>query len=58
LSLRGPRRRRRNGGRSLRHFGKIAPRIFAHLRLRRVASSYVDYLFRDKHGIHYWLVEL
>jgi hypothetical protein len=48
LSLRGPRWRRSSGGRSFQHFSKIAPRIFAHLWLGRIASGYVDHLHKDK----------
>jgi hypothetical protein len=58
LSLRGPRWRRSSGGRSFRHFSKIAPRIFAHLGLGRIASSYVDHLHRDMDCIRYWSIRL
>jgi hypothetical protein len=58
LSFRGPRWRRSSGGRSLQHFGKIAPRIFAHLWLGRIASSYVDHLRRDVHCIRHWPIRL
>jgi hypothetical protein len=53
LSLRGPRWRWSSGGRSLRYFGKIAARIFAHLGLGRIASSYLEYLYRDISCIQY-----
>jgi hypothetical protein len=42
LSLRGPWWRWSGGCRPLQHFGKVAPRIFAHLGLGRIASSYVN----------------
>jgi hypothetical protein len=48
LSLRSPRWRRSSGGRLFQNLGKITPRIFAHLGLGRIASSYVDYLHKDE----------
>jgi hypothetical protein len=51
LSLRGPRWRRSNGGRPFRHFGKVTPRIFTHLGLGQIASSYVNYLHKDEDGV-------
>jgi hypothetical protein len=58
LSLRGSRWRWSSGGRSLWHFGKIAPRILAHLGLGRIASSYFDSLYRDINCIQYWSIQL
>jgi hypothetical protein len=51
LSLRSPRWRRGSGGRFFQNLGKITPRIFAHLGLGRIASSYVNYLHKDEDGI-------
>jgi hypothetical protein len=48
LLLRGPRWRWGGGGRPFQHFGKIAPWIFAHLGLGRIASSYVNHLREEE----------
>jgi hypothetical protein len=58
LFLWGSRWRWSSGGRSLWHFGEIAPRILTHFGLGRIASSYLDYLCRDINRIQYWSIQL
>jgi hypothetical protein len=51
LPLRSPRWRWNSGGRFLQDFGKVMPRIFAHLGLGRIAWSYVNYLHKDEDDV-------
>jgi hypothetical protein len=53
LFLRGSRWRWSGRGRSLWHFGKIAPWIFTHFGLGRIASSYLNYLSKNSNRIRF-----